>query len=124
MEASKASWVTSILPKIGLEYRPATAFNLSAAYAPDVSVYHSASSENYATHRGTLNLNGRVEDTTWELLNTASYIDGSTKGPTFARPDDIPGLGAIPLSSASPFTLAIGNLPPIVTIGSIRLAVP
>jgi hypothetical protein len=31
------------------------------------------------------------------LSNTATYIDGSTEGPTFARPDDIPAIGGIPL---------------------------
>jgi hypothetical protein len=92
-----ASWVTSVLPKIGLEYRPFTAFGFNAAYSPDVSFYHSASSEDYVAHRGVLNLGGKMNQTAWELLNTASYIDGSREGPTFARPGDVIALGGIPV---------------------------
>ncbi len=97
VEAGKESWVTSILPKIGLEYKPAPVFGLSAAYAPDITFYHSAHSEDYVTHRGTLNLGGKVEDTTWELSNTAACIDGSNEGPVFARPGEVPAIGGIPL---------------------------
>ena len=97
VEANKGSFVTTVTPKVGLDYKPSAAFNLSAAYAPEAAFYHSAPSENYVTHRGTLNFNGAIENTSWELLNTATYIDGSTVGPTFARPDDIPAIGGIPL---------------------------
>ena len=31
------------------------------------------------------------------MLNAATYIQGSRQGPTFARPDDIPAIGGIPL---------------------------
>lgn len=97
VEAGKDSFVTSVLPKIGLDYKPAPAFGLSAAYAPDVNFYHSASSENYVAHRATLNLGGKIQETNWELLNTAAYIDGGTLGPVFARPGEIPAIGGIPL---------------------------
>ena len=97
VEANKGSFVTTVTPKVGLDYKPSASFNLSAAYAPEAAFYHSAPSENYVTHRGTLNFNGAIENTSWELLNTATYIDGSTVGPTFARTDDIPAIGGIPL---------------------------
>ena len=97
VEANKASWVTSVLPKLGLEYRAGAALAISAAYAPDVTFYHSAPDEDYAAHRGTFNFGGKIDETSWELLNTATYIDGGTEGPSFARPDDIPALGAIPV---------------------------
>ena len=97
VEANKASWVTSVLPKLGVEFKPAAAFGLSASYAPDITFYHEASSEDYVAHRGTLNLGGKIQDTLWELANTATYIDGSKEGPTFARPDDVPAVGGIPL---------------------------
>ena len=97
VEANKGSFVATVTPKVGLDYKPSAVFNLSAAYAPEAAFYHSAPSENYVTHRGTLNFNGAIENTSWELLNTATYIDGSTVGPTFARPDDIPAIGGIPL---------------------------
>ena len=97
VSASKSSLVTSLMPKIGLDYKPCDAFNFSAAYAPEFTWYHSASSEDYTTHRGTFNFAGAFDKTSWELLNTATYIDGSKIGPTFARPDDIPAIGGIPL---------------------------
>jgi hypothetical protein len=97
VEANKGSFVTSLQPKLGLDYKLCPAFSLSASYAPEITWYHSAPSEDYTTHRGTLNFAGKIGDATWELANTASYIDGGTTGPVFARPDDIPAVGGIPL---------------------------
>ena len=97
VEANKGSLVTSILPKLALDYKPCPEFNVSFGYAPEIVEYHSASSEDYITHRGTLNFNGKLGDASWELLNTVTYIDGGKEGPTFARPDDIPAIGGIPL---------------------------
>jgi hypothetical protein len=97
IEANKGSFVTSILPKISLDYKSCSAFNLSLGYAPEIVFYHSADSEDYVTHRVLFNFGGKLGDATWELVNTATYIDGSTEGPTFARPDDVPAIGGIPL---------------------------
>ena len=97
VQANKGSMVTTITPKLGFDYKPGAAFNLSAAYSPEIGLYYSAEHEDYVTHRGTLNFNGAVDKTSWEFLNAATYIQGSTQGPTFARPDDIPAIGGIPL---------------------------
>jgi hypothetical protein len=97
VEANKGSFVTSILPKVGLDYKPCSAFNLSLGYAPEIVFYHSTPDEDYVTHRFLFNFGGKLGDATWELVNTATYIDGGTEGPTFARPDDIPAIGGIPL---------------------------
>jgi len=97
VEANKGSFVTSILPKVGLDYKPGSGFNLSLGYAPEIVFYHSTPDEDYVTHRVLFNFGGKLGDATWELLNTASYIDGGKEGPTFARPDDIPAIGGIPL---------------------------
>jgi hypothetical protein len=97
VEANKSSMVTTVTPKVGLDYKPGAAFNLSAAYSPEIALYTSAEDEDYITHRATLNFNGAAENTSWELLNAATYIEGGTQGPTFARPDDIPAIGGIPL---------------------------
>ena len=97
VEAQKGSAVTAILPKVGLDYKPCRGFNVSLGYAPEIVFYHSASSEDYVAHRGTLGLSGQWEKVTWELLNTAVYIDGNEVGPTFARPGDVPAIGGIPL---------------------------
>jgi len=97
VEANKSSMVTTLTPKVGLDYRPGAAFNLSAGYSPEIAFYTSAEHEDYVTHRGTVNFSGAVDKTSWELLNAATYVQGSTQGPTFARPDDIPAIGGIPL---------------------------
>jgi len=97
VQANKGSFMTTIMPKLGLDYKPNAAFNLSAAYSPEIGLYNSAEDEDYVTHRGTLDFNGTDENTSWELLNAGTYIQGSTQGPTFARPDDIPAIGGIPL---------------------------
>jgi len=97
VQANKGSMVTTLTPKIGLDYKPGAAFNLSAAYSPEIALYTSAEHEDYITHRGTLNFNGAVDKTSWEFLNAATYIQGSRQGPTFARPDDVPAIGGIPL---------------------------
>ena len=97
VEAHKGSLVTTILPKVGLDYKPCSGFNLSLGYAPEIAFYHSTPDEDYVTHRVLFNFGGKLGDATWELLNTATYIDGSREGPTFARPDDIPAIGGIPL---------------------------
>ena len=97
VEANKGSFVTTVLPKIGLDYQPCSGFNLSLGYAPEIAFYHSAPDEDYVTHRVLFNFGGKLGDATWELLNTATYIDGNKKGPTFARPDDIPAIGGIPI---------------------------
>jgi hypothetical protein len=97
VEANKASFVTSVLPRVGLDYKPCVAFGLSATYAPDIVVYHSAHSEDYVAHRGQVDFSGKVGDASWELTNTVSYVDGSREGPTFAWPGDIPAIGGIPL---------------------------
>lgn len=97
VQANKGSFVTSIQPKLSLDYKPSSALNLSVGYAPDIAFYHSARSEDYTAHRTTFNLGGKVGDATWDLANALTYIDGSTLGPVFARPDDIPAVGGIPL---------------------------
>jgi hypothetical protein len=95
--AKQSSFVTSVQARFGLDYKPCAAFSVSAVYAPEIHYYHDASSEDYGAHRGTLNFGGKIEDASWELVNSVSYIDGADVGPTFARPGDIPAVGGIPL---------------------------
>jgi hypothetical protein len=95
--ANQSSLVSSVLPRFGLDYKPSPAFYGSVTYAPEMTYYSSASSENYVAQRGTLNLGGKIEEASWDLLNTASYIDGNVLGPTFARGGDVPAIGGIPL---------------------------
>ncbi len=95
--ALKSSFLTTIVPRLGLDYKPCTGFNLSVGYAPEIAMYTSAEDEDYVTHRTTINFSGKVKDASWECLNAPTYIEGNTQGPTFARPGDVPAIGGIPL---------------------------
>jgi hypothetical protein len=95
--AGKSSFVTTLLPRFTMNYKPEAEFNVTAGYAPEIALYTSAADEDYIAHRGTLNFSGKCEDVSWELLNTATFIEGSTIGPTFARNQDVPAIGGIPL---------------------------
>jgi len=97
VSALKSSFITTIVPRLGLDYKPGPGFNLSLGYAPEIAMYTSAEDEDYVTHRTTLNFTGKVQDATWELLNAPTYIEGGTQGPTFGRPGDVPAIGGIPL---------------------------
>lgn len=97
VRAKQESFVTTIVPRFSLDYKPCAEFNLLAAYAPELVYYHAESSEDYTAHRGTINLAGKWDQVTYELLNSLNYIDGNDLGPTFGRPGDIPAIGGIPL---------------------------
>lgn len=97
VEANHGSFVTSIQPKLELNYQSSPAFKLSASYAPEIAFYHNADSEDHVAHRSALNFGGIRNGIAWELNNAAIYIDGDENGPVFARPGDIPAIGGIPL---------------------------
>ena len=96
-QANHSSFVTVVTPNVGAQWKPAPAFSLAVSYSPEVAFYHSVSSEDYVTHRGSLNLGGKVKDTTWELLNGIVWIDGNDRSPTFTGPGGAPALGGVPL---------------------------
>ena len=96
-QANQDSFVTSIIPSVGIAYKPGPAFNASLSYTPEVAFYHAEPSEDYSTHKVSLGLNGKVDMTAWDSANSLVWIDGSDIGPTFAGPAGAPAVGAIPL---------------------------
>ncbi len=97
VQANKSSLVTTIQPRLTANYKPAAEFNAAIGYAPDIALYASAEDENYVAHRATLNFNGKIQDASWEWLNSENFVQGGTLGPTFARGQDVPAVGGIPL---------------------------
>jgi hypothetical protein len=97
VQAGKSSFVSTIQPQFGLNYAPCNGFDMTLGYAPEIALYSDASDQDYIAHRATLNFTGKIKDATWELLNSPTFIEGSTVGPVFARPDDVPAIGGIPL---------------------------
>jgi hypothetical protein len=95
--AGKGSWVTTITPRLALDYKFCPAFKVSLSYAPDMVFYHNASSEDYFAHRAGLTLSGKTENVVWEQANAFTYIDGNHLGPTFGQTEGVPAIGGIPL---------------------------
>jgi hypothetical protein len=97
VSAKKASAVTTVSPRLFASYMPGPAFKATLFYTPDFTWYHDAHSEDNMTHRFGANLAGTIDKAVWDLQNSFTYIDGSTEGPIFGRPGDIPAIGGIPL---------------------------
>jgi hypothetical protein len=97
VEAKKGSAVTTVTPRIFFDYTASAAFKATLSYTPDFTWYSSTPSENNFTHRFGLNAGGTIDNGVWDMQNAFTYIDGSTEGPIFGRPQDIPAIGGIPL---------------------------
>lgn len=95
--AKHASLVTSIMPRLELSSKSEAGLKVAASYSPEIVRYHQAEVENYTAHRGTLNFTGSRADTAWEVTNAATYVDGGELGSVFARPGDVPAIGAVPI---------------------------
>jgi hypothetical protein len=91
------SFVTSITPRLALDYAPCSSFRAVLSYAPEVAFYHSEPSEDHVSHRGGLHLSGSVWDVSWEQPNSFTWIDGSRTGPTFGGPGGMTAVGGIPI---------------------------
>jgi|YelNatPaOPRAMG01_1025707.scaffolds.fasta_scaffold03292_9 hypothetical protein len=119
--AKKDSWVTTLTPRVGLDYKPDPVFNLSAFYAPDIVFYHDADSEDHYAHRVGLTLGGKTDDLAWDQVNSFTYIDGSHLGALFARPQDVPAVGGIPLRERRDSLMYRGTARLTWTIGKVFL---
>lgn len=117
LPAKKDSWVTTLTPRLALDYRICSGFNLGLSYAPDIVVYHNTHSEDYFAHRAGLTLGGKAKDVLWEQANAFTMIDGNHLGPTFGRPQDIPAIGGIPLRDRRDALIYRGNLKLTYAIG-------
>jgi len=93
----KGSFVTTITPSLNLTYLAGPEFSASLSYAPDMVWYDSAPSQNYVAHRANLNFTGKIQEISYEWLNSATWIDGSDLTVTTLRPGDCRAIGGIPL---------------------------
>lgn len=96
-QAHRQSFVTAISPFVGLEWEPGPELLINANYSPEIVRYHSEPTENHNDHRGNLNFAGKIGDATYEVLNSVTYIDGNTTGPTFTGPGGAPAIGGVPV---------------------------
>ncbi len=95
--ANHSSFVTVVTPSVGAQWKPGAAFGLTANYTPEIAFYHSENSEDYVAHRGALNLGVKSKDTSWELPNSFTWIDGSHRGLIFTGRGGAPALGGVPM---------------------------
>jgi hypothetical protein len=91
------SFVTSVTPKVGVEFKPGSGFNAAMSYAPEITRYHAEPTEDYIAHRAALLLNGQVGKVTWQMQNSFTFIDGNEEGLTFGGPGGAPAIGGIPI---------------------------
>ena len=100
-QANREAWVNSLSALFAVTYQPNPLFKAVVSYAPEFVFYEGESNENNVTHRGALNLSGKSGDTTWELLNGVTVIDGDDLGPWFTlnggtSAAQLPAIGGIP----------------------------
>jgi len=83
-----SSWVTTIAPRIGFDIAPLfpdqdTIKKLSLTYAPEIGIYHNLPSESYTAHRIIADVKGSLENITFSLENTFSYVRGDKDAPAY-----------------------------------------
>ena len=91
--AFRHSFVTAVLPSVGLVYKPGDLIQAGLTYSPEVNFYHSASAEDYVSHRVLLSLSGTSSQTKWDVNENFLAIDGSNIGPSFYGPGGAPAGG-------------------------------
>jgi hypothetical protein len=116
-EANKGSLVTSITPGLALNYKPSTAFAAAVLYAPECTWYHSAHSEDYVAHRGAINFSGKIDEVSYDWMNSATWIDGSNLGVVTIRPGDCRAIGGIPLRDRRDATIYRDSLKVTIPAG-------
>ncbi len=119
LPAKKDSWVTTLTPRLAVTYTASEGFNAAVSYAPDIVFYHNARTEDHFAHRVGLTLNGKTEHLAWEQANAFAYIDGESLGPLFARPQDVPAVGGIPLRDRRDALVYRGSIKMAYSIGKL-----
>lgn len=91
--ADQGSYVSSLLPQLGLAWQPNPKFGVSLNYLPEIVYFHSEPSEDYTLHRTTLALGGKLDRTKYEVKTSVVLIDGSSVGPTWTGAGGAPAAG-------------------------------
>ncbi len=93
-----SSWVTSVQPTLGLDWRgpETTPLRLALEYAPEFTFFHARDAESYRRHVGLLKLGYQNAPFAATATVRAQFTDGSPEGPIWATPEmpgSIPALG-------------------------------
>ena len=88
--ANKPSWLTTLSPKLGLDFAPLIGspdlFQVaSLEYAPDFVFYHNTPDQTYSAHRLVTGLKGKDDAFSYNLDNAFTFIDGKDLAPLFPQ---------------------------------------
>jgi hypothetical protein len=92
-QADREALVTSLLPQVGVAWKPSPAFQAGLNYSPEVHWFDGESSEDFVLHRAALNLSGKENHTAYEVTGLLVVIDGSSVGPTWTGAGGAPVAG-------------------------------
>jgi hypothetical protein len=95
--ANHDSLVTTVIPASNLTWKSAPRLALTVGYAPEITRYARASSENNVAHKAALTLSGESRAGTWELGNTVALVNGDGAGPVFTGQGGAAIVGGVPL---------------------------
>lgn len=82
------SWVTTVSPRIGLNFAPLlddpeTVQTLSLGYAPDIVIYHDSDSESHEAHRVAGSARLKADSFSAGLDDEFAYVHGARTGPSY-----------------------------------------
>jgi hypothetical protein len=85
---NRGSWVTTVSPKIGVNFVPLLGDQkslqaLSLGYAPDFVSYGSQSAESYTAHRAATGIKGGNGAFSFNAEDSFIYVNGSQQGPVY-----------------------------------------
>ncbi|MBX3746078.1 MAG: hypothetical protein KF833_12300 [Verrucomicrobiae bacterium] len=105
-----SSFVTTLIPSVGMSYRSGKEVSVSLDYAPELAFFHSHPSEDHVLHR--VGLNGAVASGAgmWELRQSLVAIDGSRIGPTYTGEGGAPAAGGPRVRDRRDATVYRGSL--------------
>ncbi|MBL9137847.1 MAG: outer membrane beta-barrel protein [Verrucomicrobiales bacterium] len=114
-----SSFVTTVLPAVGLKYLGGPEATLSLSYAPEVAFFHSESSEDHVLHRVGLGGSGKISQTEWDVQNTLVVIDGSDEGLVFSSPGGAGAAGGPRVRDRRDATMYRGGVKVTQAIGKV-----
>lgn len=101
-----------------------SAFQIDAAYAPEIVRYDDYASENHDDHRLDLGVSGREGAWSYQFKSSATLVDGDDTGPVFGNTHGGPAIGGVGVRSRRDQlnTRATGQLTHTSDAGFVRVA--
>lgn len=117
--AGAESFVTTVLPSVGIKYTAGPEAAVSLSYAPEIAFFHSEPTEDFVLHRIGLGAGGKISKTEWDLQNALVVIDGSDEGLVFSAPGGAGAAGGPRVRDRRDATMYRGGLKVTQGIGKV-----